>query len=196
MSADATVLRQVLPGFPAARENTLAIPAPLARRGFFLRPLGDDDLPWLRDLYADTRAAEVAAVPWPDTAKRAFLDQQFALQHHHYLAHFPEADYLAIAHREHGPIGRYYLQRTAPEHLIVDISLLPQMRGHGIGSTLIRHSQAEAMEAGRGMCLHVAHHNPAARRLYERLAFRAEGDAGAAHQFMRWAPPQPQLKMA
>jgi GNAT superfamily N-acetyltransferase len=166
-------------------------PALLTERGFSLRATNDGDLPWLRGLYATTRAEEMAHVPWPEIAKRSFLDQQFGLQHQHYLTHFGDADFLAIEHLEHGPIGRYYLQRSAPEHLIVDISLLPTLRGQGIGSTLIEASQREAQSLGRGMQLHVAQHNHAARRIYEHLGFVADGTK-ESHHLMRWPQPSQQ----
>ncbi len=162
-------------------------PALLAERGFSLRAANDDDLPWLRDLYASTRAEEMAPVPWPEIAKRSFLDQQFGLQHQHYLNHFGDADFLVIEHAERGPAGRYYLQRVAPEHLLVDISVFPSLRGSGIGTALIRQSQQDAAALGRGMRLHVQQSNPAARRLYERLGFVADGTEGT-HRLMRWLP--------
>jgi ribosomal protein S18 acetylase RimI-like enzyme len=162
-------------------------PALLAERGFSLRAANDSDLPWLRDLYASTRAEEMAPVPWPEIAKRSFLDQQFGLQHQHYLKHFGDADFLAIEHAERGSVGRYYLQRVAPEHLLVDISLFPALRGSGVGTALIRQSQQDAAALGRGMRLHVQQSNPGARRLYERLGFVADGTEGT-HRLMRWLP--------
>ena len=162
-------------------------PASLSGRGFSLRWLRDDDLPWLRDLYASTRAEEMAPVPWPAIAKRQFLDQQFALQHQHYLQHFGDSDFLAIE-RKGRPVGRYYLQRAAASHLLVDISLMPACRGNGIGSALIRESQAAAAATGCGMHLHVALHNPEAKRLYDRLGFVPTGTEGS-HIAMAWSPP-------
>lgn len=165
----------------------MATPALLAERGFSLRWLCDDDLPWLRDLYASTRAEEMAPVPWPDAAKRAFLDQQFELQYRHYLVHYGGADFLAVEQDGHGPVGRFYLQRTTPEHLLVDISLFPSLRGSGIGTALIRQSQQDAAALGRGMRLHVLEINRDARRLYERLGFGTEGHQGG-YWAMRWWP--------
>jgi RimJ/RimL family protein N-acetyltransferase len=185
-----------LPAFPLGRDDAMRTPALLHERGFSLRPLGNDDLAWLRDLYAASRAEEVAMLPWPDSAKRAFLEQQFALQHRHYMKHFADADYLAIEHRERGPVGRYYLQCVAPDHLIVDICLVAELHGQGIGSTLIRQSQEDAAALERGFYLHVANHNGAARRLYERLGFRAEGDGSGSHQPMRWVPALSGFKTA
>ena len=177
----------LLAPFPAERADRMQTPALLTERGFSLRAAQDNDLPWLRDLYASTRAEEMAPVPWPEIAKRSFLEQQFGLQHQHYMKHFGDADFLAIEHAESGPVGRYYLQRAAPDHLIVDISLFPGLRGQGIGRTLIEASQRAAQALGHGMQLHVAQHNHAARRLYERLAFIATPST-QTHQHMRWYP--------
>lgn len=179
---------QRLTPFPPERADRMQTPALLAERGFSLRAACDDDLPWLRNLYASTRVEEMAPVPWPDTAKRSFLDQQFGLQHKHYMQHFGDADFLAIEHTQRGPVGRYYLQRAAPDHLIVDISLFPGMRGSGVGSALIRQSQADAAALGRGVHLHVLHTNAGAHQLYARLGFVADGGEGT-HRFMRWVSP-------
>ena len=172
--------------FPKERSDRMQTPALLTERGFSLRSLHERDLPWLRNLYASTRAEEMAPVPWPEIAKRSFLDQQFALQHQHYMNHFADADYLAIEQAGHGPVGRYYLQRVAPEHLVVDICLFPTMRGKGVGQLLIAESQTQAAALTRGMSLHVSRANPGAKRLYERLGFAVAGEEGS-HLRMRWA---------
>ncbi len=173
--------------FPLERADRMTTPALLIERGFSLRAANDEDLPWLRKLYASTRAKEMASVPWPEIAKRSFLEQQFGLQHQHYLAHYANADFLAIEHAEHGPVGRYYLQRTAPEHLLIDISLFPTLCGSGVGTALIHQSQHDAAQVGRGMRLHVQSSNPGAHRLYERLGFVTERSDGT-HWPMRWLP--------
>lgn len=175
-----------LPDFPVADEMPTT-PALLSERGFFLRAATRADLDWLCALYASTRAEEMSRVPWPEAMKRAFVANQFALQHRHYMAHYGDADFL-IAEGRDGPVGRYYLRRRAPEHVIVDISLLPEVRGQGLGRALIEASQAEARALGRGIHLHVQHANPGARRLYERLRFVPAEDIGT-HLKMRWAPP-------
>jgi ribosomal protein S18 acetylase RimI-like enzyme len=155
--------------------------------GLGLRPLHDTDLGWLGALYASTRAEEMAPVPWPDATKKQFLDQQFQLQQRHYLSHYADASFWAIENRHQHPIGSYYLLRTAPAHLIIHIGLLPDMRGQGLGSTLIRHSQTEAAALGRGMRLQVHQSNHRARKLYQQLGFVTEAEQGM-HLAMRWAP--------
>lgn len=162
-------------------------PAFLIERGFCLRHARDSDLPRLQELYADTRADEMAYVSWPLVAKQQFLNQQFALQHQHYLGHYADADFLVIDF-ENTLQGRYYLLRTAPEHLIVDISLMAAQRGQGIGRALIEASQQEAKALGRGMQLQVLQDNIRAQKLYEKLGFIV-CDRSGMHLEMRWPAP-------
>lgn len=152
-----------------------------------VRPVCDDDLPWLRALYASTREEEMAQVPWSDADKRDFLAQQFDAQRRHYLQAYAEVDFLAVCEAG-APVGRLYLQRRPPAHLVVDISLFPGMRGRGLGSTLLRAAQAQAMADHCGMTLHVLQHNAGARRLYERLGFVAI-EAAFPYVRMEWCPP-------
>ncbi|MGV7197543.1 GNAT family N-acetyltransferase [Xanthomonas sp. NCPPB 1325] len=159
-----------------------------AASAFALRTEEQADLPWLQHLYASTRSDELAPVPWPEASKRAFLQQQFALQRAHYGQHFAGGDFL-IVQIEGLRIGRLYLHRTATHHTLVEISLLPEWRGQGIGAQLIAYAQAMACDAGCVLSLHVLHTNPAAQRLYRRLGFIA-GDSTQTHLQMHWHPRQ------
>jgi ribosomal protein S18 acetylase RimI-like enzyme len=58
-----------------------------------------------------------------------------------------------------------------PISRIVDIALLPEQRGKGIGTALLRDLLAEADGTGKRVTIHVERLNPALR-LYERLGFR------------------------
>lgn len=180
---DVTPPTTALPDFPPAGSRR-AIPPRLTGHGMRLRPASHADLTWLCHLYASTRADEMAAVPWPEAAKTAFLADQFGLQHRHYISHYADADFLVIE-GDAGPVGRCYLQRGAPDHLLVDISLWPQQRGQGIGTRLIKAAQQDALRLGCGMHLHVLQHNVPARRLYERLGFVVVATQGY-HHHMRW----------
>lgn len=177
-----------LPAFPERGDGdgTASALAHGIADGISLRGALDSDLPYLRQLYAGTREAEMAQVPWPPATKRAFLDQQFALQHAHYVANFPGAQFLVVQ-RVEAPLGRYYLYRDEEDFLIVDISLDRHAQGQGIGSALIKRTQMMAAGQGRGMRLSVRVDNVAARRLYERLGFRpGPRDAHGMHLRMRW----------
>ncbi len=173
-----------LPSFPTSSNTAIETPAFLMERGFSLRHAQDKDIPRLRLLYADTRAEEMSPVPWPSAVKQQFLDQQFDLQHQHYLTHYPDADFLVIE-RDHLLQGRYYLSKSAPEHLIIDICLMAKQRGLGIGRGLIEHSQRESQALACGMQLHVIKFNIRALALYEKLGFKISGGTDM-HHYMNW----------
>lgn len=172
--------------FPPARPCHLALPASLRGRGFGLRAATAADLPWLRLLYAGTREEELAPLPWPPEARRAFCDQQFTLQHEHYLRHYPDTEFLILA-LEAQPVGRLYLHHGRLEDVVVDISLLPAWRGQGLGTALLAAAQAQAATRGAALLLQVSRHNPRARALYERLGFEVGATAASAtHVTMQW----------
>lgn len=133
------------------------------------RPIQPEDAAFLREVYASTRAEELALVNWSDAEKQAFLQMQFDAQHRHYQQHFPAADFRIIL-RESRPIGRLYLARLTDEFRIIDLALLPAHRGAGIGTALLQDILREAAAAGKPVRLHVERFNPALR-LYQRLGF-------------------------
>ncbi len=126
-------------------------------------------------------------------AKARFIEEQFALQHHHFTRFHPRAGFWIIQRQgvlsAAGPIGRLYLDRSRPRWLIVDIALVAAARDEGLGTALLAWLQALASEAGTILALSVAIDNPRARALYRRLGFREEGEPENLHQGMIWAPP-------
>jgi ribosomal protein S18 acetylase RimI-like enzyme len=69
------------------------------------------------------------------------------------------------------------VHRGESEIRIVDIALLPDYRGNGIGTALLRDLFSEADAAGKTVTIHVERFNPALR-LYERLGFSVAEDKG------------------
>ena len=173
--------RVVLPHFPKAR------PLPKLRaRGIALPPAGATHLPLFADLHAASRAAELLLSALPQAQKRAFLDQQFVLQHNHYVQAFPKGDFRAVT-RDGAPIGRFYFDRSGPLWVLIDIVLATAEQGRGTGSALVRWLQQGAAEAGaEGVRLSVMHNNPRARALYLRLGFTDNGAPGPINQGMLW----------
>jgi ribosomal protein S18 acetylase RimI-like enzyme len=150
-----------------------------------LRRVRDGDQPFLLRVYASTRAEELAPVPWSAEEKAAFVEQQFAAQTAHYARHYAgmSADIIVI---DDVPAGRLLVDRRDDAILIVDISILPEVRGRGAGSVLLREVLDEATAAGKRVVIHVERFNQALR-LYERLGFRAVGDHGV-YLRMEWEP--------
>lgn len=141
-----------------------------------LRPIVDADQAFLRKLYATTRAQEMAQVDWPAATIDAFLAQQFDAQHTYYQAHFPDAEFCVIE-ADGQPIGRAYLFWTVTHLQIIDLALLPECRGRGIGSRLLREWLERVDAQGLSVGLHVEHYNPA-QHLYQRHGFQCEGENG------------------
>jgi ribosomal protein S18 acetylase RimI-like enzyme len=163
----------------------LAIPSGLAALGFALRAEIEADILFLRRLYVSTRWEELAIADWTEAQKIAFLESQFAAQRRHYLAYHASAAF-DVLEAAGSPAGRLYLDRGPDDLLIVDISLLPEWRGRGIGTALIRAVFAEASAAGKGVTISVEKFNPA-QGLYRRLGFREYAEDGV-YWFMRWRP--------
>ena len=137
-----------------------------------LRPATDADQPLLFAVYAGSRAAELAPVPWSDEQKLAFLTQQHQAQSSSYRTRHPDAQFLVVELADGRPIGRLYLARLdGGEIRVLDVALLPEWCGLGIGTALLHDVMATADRDGVTVSLHVELWN-AAIRLYERLGFR------------------------
>jgi ribosomal protein S18 acetylase RimI-like enzyme len=159
-----------------------------------LRPVDADDERFLLRVYAGTREEELAPVRWSAERKAAFVAHQFAAQSAHYAQHYAglTADVILLGGV---PAGRLLVARWAEEIRIVDISILPEFRGGGAGSVLLRELLAEAEAAGKRLSIHVERENRALG-LYERLGFRPVGEHGV-HLRMEWDPAAfAQAKMA
>jgi ribosomal protein S18 acetylase RimI-like enzyme len=69
---------------------------------------------------------------------------------------------------------------------VLDIALLPEHRGRGIGAWLLTDVLAEAGAAAKPVQIHVERFNPA-QRLYDRLGFRQIADEGV-YLRLEWNP--------
>ena len=149
--------------------------------------MAEDDLPFIAALYASTRAEEVAATQWPEEMQQAFLAQQHQAQHHHYQAHFPKAEWL-IVEAAGEPVGRLYLDERNDDLHLIDISLIPERRGGGIGTAILGDLIDQARGLGKTVSLFVEPPNPA-RRLYERFGFTPDPEhETAVYELMVWRP--------
>jgi ribosomal protein S18 acetylase RimI-like enzyme len=98
---------------------------------------------------------------------------QFGAQSRHYRQTFPDADYSVICLGEER-IGRLIVDHRGDEMHIVDIALVPQCRGLGVGGGLIRQLLAEADAGCRSVSLNVLKGSPACR-FWERAGFCSRG---------------------
>ncbi len=172
--------RPLPPLSEALRAQAVALPA-----------AGTRDLPWLTDLYAESRMAELLFTPWSIEQKRAFLDEQFALQHAHFSKVHRRGDFRLVT-RKDTPIGRFYFSRNGPEWVLIDILLKAESQSGGIGGALVQWLQQVAAEAGADrLRLSVAYSNTRAHALYRRLGFEDASDIAGTHMSMIWRPIRP-----
>lgn len=143
------------------------------------------DAEFLLSVYASTRAEELAVVPWTAAERDAFLRMQFDAQDRAYREQRPAAAFDVIL-VDGAPAGRLYVDRSVDEIRIVDIALLPEHRGIGVGTLLIRRVLDEGIQTGRPVTIHVERANRA-RALYERLDFRQISTTGV-HDLLECRP--------
>lgn len=149
------------------------------------RVIHDHDREFLFRLFASTREWEFQVTIWPEDEKQAFLKHQFEAQ---------DASYkmlnLGAIHRivqlDGVDIGRLIVDRQDDQMRIIDLSLLTEYRGRGIGTDILRSLLNEAHGGKVPVRLHVEKQSPALN-LYLRHGFRKIGDTGH-HYAMEWNP--------
>ena len=150
-----------------------------------LRPNRPEDEPFLFEVYARTRADEMALVPWPVAQKRAFLQMQSTAQRQSYAQQFPAAQWNIILCAAES-IGRLIVDRADDAIYLIDVALLPEYRSAGIGTLLVQNLLDEAAQINKPVQLQVDKNNRV-RRFYDRLGFHVIGDTGLYFS-MEWCP--------
>ncbi|MCJ2045487.1 GNAT family N-acetyltransferase [Methylobacterium sp. J-078] len=149
------------------------------------RPEAEADGAFLFVLFASAHGLPLAGLDPP--LRDLLLRQGFAGQRATYRARYPAARFEVIA-QDGASIGRIVTDLGADAVTLVDIVLLPEWRGRGLGTRLIDETMAAARLAGLPLRLAVSADNAGARRLYARLGF-ATVRAGDLHHDLAWTPP-------
>ncbi|MES2476676.1 MAG: GNAT family N-acetyltransferase [Verrucomicrobiota bacterium] len=108
--------------------------------------------------------------------RTVLLEQQFEWQYAQYHAANPQA-WFTIVMVDDKPAGRFYLVRRVASLRVIDISLLPEFRGHGIGTQLMLNVRAESIRSGLPIRLCVVA-DDTVRGFYQRLGFQTVGKDG------------------
>jgi ribosomal protein S18 acetylase RimI-like enzyme len=150
-----------------------------------IRPERSEDEAFLYRVYASTRTEEMALTGWNASTCEAFLQMQFKAMRRGYAEQFPKADF-SILLRSGRSVGRMVVDRTADIICLVDLAILPEFRGQGTGTALMKEVLAEAVRVKKPIHLHVFKQT---RPLgwYARLGFRKIGDSGA-YDRLEWRP--------
>lgn len=151
---------------------------------FTLRPETQADRPFRLALFRASRGPGWDQVPLPAEMLAKLMEQQFQAQTQGYRAAYPEAR-LEVVMVDATPVGRLATDRGADALRLVDIAVIPERRGQGIGGAILRSLMEEAAAGGTPLTLQVARDNLAAQRLYHRLGFVMTA-SNETHLTLRW----------
>ncbi|HKJ79890.1 MAG TPA: GNAT family N-acetyltransferase [Prolixibacteraceae bacterium] len=152
-----------------------------------IRSVTTRDFSFLKKVYRSTREDELKLTGWDESEKEKFIEFQFNAQHSHYTNAYKGAEFNLILLKK-TPIGRLYLWRTESQIRIMDIALLPEYRGKGIGTRILNSLIRESEKSVKKLNIHVEHNNPALS-LYERMGFKKTDDTGV-YYFMERLPKE------
>ena len=130
----------------------------------------DKDQQFIEMVYRSTREKELSLTGWPEDQKQRFIIMQSMAQLTEYKNKYKAATYRVILYKKR-PAGRLYLSESNHEIRIIDITLLPEFQGKGIGSKILADIIKTAKQKNKKITLHVNHGNRAIK-LYESLGFK------------------------
>ena len=148
-----------------------------------LRAPMPDDLPFFFELFRASHGQALTCLPLDHGAVESLLQMQFNSRERSFRSRFGDAG-LRVVLAGDRPIGRVWVARNSAEMRLVDIALLPEFRGKGIGAALIWHLTSEVHASQLPLRISVLRDNPA-MRLYQRAGFRTVNDTGVYVE-MEW----------
>jgi ribosomal protein S18 acetylase RimI-like enzyme len=149
--------------------------------GFRLRPAVLEDEKFLRMLFAETN---VMLQAFPLELQASLLDMQYRGRELTYSTEYPQAQNSIICLDEEACVGRLLIDRSAKTFRVIDLAILPQWQGRGIGTGILKDLAQESRHRGVTLNLRVTKENRALG-LYSRLGFEIEGGDEISHE-MSW----------
>lgn len=141
-----------------------------------LRRQQPEDESFLLLLYGSTRREELDKAELSEPFREAFLSQQYMAMTQGYRARFGDASW-SIIELDGRAVGRVIVQETPSEVRVVDLALVDEVRGLGIGSWLVRNFQISAQTQRKPVRLR-AFLGSRAEKWYRRLGFSPIEDDG------------------
>ena len=134
------------------------------------KTIEDKDQPFIEKVYRSTREKELLFTYLTEAQKTNFILMQLTAQLADYKMNYKEATYQIIVYNKKS-VGRLYLWETKNDIRVLDIALLPEYQGRGIGTEILSNIIKSARLKTKIVSLHVSQNNPA-KNLYLRLGFK------------------------
>jgi ribosomal protein S18 acetylase RimI-like enzyme len=147
-----------------------------------LRPAVDADAGFLQALYASTRD-DLRQLPLPPAQVEQLIAMQQRIHEDGQRAVYPHAEVL-ILEQDGIAAGKAVLDTLGRDWRLVELALLPALRGRGLGAALLAALQARARAQGASIGLAVLRTNAPALRLYQRAGFVIGGGNELQHQMV------------
>jgi ribosomal protein S18 acetylase RimI-like enzyme len=139
-------------------------------RAITLRPERADDAGFLAALFRSSALPDLALLPLDDAMKDSLVQMQFASQTATYRSEQPHARFQIIEQRGK-PIGRIVVDPGDEAGCIVDLALLPECRGQGLGSVILAAALEPFARLKRPVLCKVLASNEASLRMCRRVGF-------------------------
>jgi len=134
-----------------------------------LRACTEADDAFVYDVFSTTWESEVAALPNQNLAQHVLRIQHIA-QERRFASQYPDLQrYIVVQDGE--PAGRLYVHESASLLEVVDLTLMPRFRDHGIGTGIFHQLFEHATREGQTIALRVERRNERATMLYSQLGF-------------------------
>lgn len=118
--------------------------------------------------------------------KTNIILQQFTMEHQQLIQMYPNAE-LNIVMLNKEPVGRIYINYGQTSVRILEIGVLEQYRGLGIGKKILTRVIKEAEKNEKTVNLQVAWFNQSAYTFYERIGFKVVENNGVVSE-MQYMP--------
>lgn len=143
-----------------------------------LRPARPEDEPFLFRLFAESQQ-QLAFSQSDEMLWQSLVEMQYRGRKISYAAAYPEASDMILSLDEGSddptPMGRILVDRGQHRWRIVDLAVLIEHRGKGLGAKALQEFQSQCRRAGASLELEVTKQNPAVQ-LYKRLGFGVTGE--------------------
>jgi GNAT superfamily N-acetyltransferase len=149
------------------------------------RPETPDDDAFLRRLITATIIEELGAETWPEPMRTHLAGVQYTMRRQGVRGRYPHGE-SRIVLADGAEAGWLYTAALPEVVWLVEVMILPEHRGQGIGSAALRDVIGSA--GARPVRLKVNVTNTRAIGLYERLGFRRVGGDAVQHLMERTGP--------